>query len=154
MNDSLPIVFFKSGDLFLEDAQALVNPVNCVGVMGAGLALAFKKKYPRNFQDYKRICDRGELRPGQILSYQENGVTIYNFPTKDHWKDPSKLEYITEGLASLIEHLNQDRPSVVNLPSLGCGLGGLQYSVVKPIMLEALLRGLNYPAKINVFEPK
>ena len=89
------MIHFVKGNMFESDADALVNTVNTVGVMGAGVALAFKKQYPKNFSEYKIACDNGELKTGSILVVKENdGKTIINFPTKQHWKNGSEYEYI------------------------------------------------------------
>src|ERR1022692_3327281 len=97
------------GDILLADAEALVNTVNCVGIMGRGIALQFRKEFPENYTAYKATCDRGELQPGKMLVYGlhslQNPRYIINFPTKRHWKGKSKIEDIKAGLATLIDEV-------------------------------------------------
>src|SRR5947209_18574610 len=100
-------IHYVKGDIFESKAQVVVNTVNCKGVMGKGLALAFKQKYPDMFVAYEQDCKAGRLRIGRPRLYQESTPWILNFPTKDHWRFPSKLEYIEKGLAFLVEHYQQ-----------------------------------------------
>jgi O-acetyl-ADP-ribose deacetylase (regulator of RNase III) len=141
-----------TGDLFRINAQVRVNTVNCVGVMGAGIALAFRHKYPAMFEDYKAKCRRGDIRPGRIDVWSaSDGTYVVNFPTKVHWREPSRYEYIDEGLTSLREFLVQLKDVTVALPALGCGHGGLDWSRVRP-MIESKLGNLR--ANIVVFAPE
>ena len=126
-----------SNDIFNSDADALVNPVNTVGVMGAGLARAFREKYPKNYKVYKKACDDKTLKIGECLGFFEEGKWIINFPTKIHWNNPSKLEYITSGLFDLIEMCDWLEINSVAVPMLGCGLGGLNKEEVKPLIIKA-----------------
>ena len=122
-------------DLFGSTEQAIVNPVNCVGVDGKGLALAFKKRYPANSAAYRAVCKRGSLMIGKVHVFY-NGPTasgprwIVNFPTKKHWRNPSKLEYIEKGLRALHTALRDRHIESVGLPMLGAGLGGLDPDTV------------------------
>jgi O-acetyl-ADP-ribose deacetylase (regulator of RNase III) len=121
---------------------ALVNPVNCVGVMGAGLAAEFKRRWPAMFEHYESVCSLG-FRPGQLLIYypgdKTRGPNIICFPTKDHWREPSRLEYIRIGLEALAEDLSRTATiDTVALPKLGCGLGGLAWGDVRSLMIEYL----------------
>ena len=132
------------GDLLKADAHVLVNAVNCVGVMGGGLALAFKKSYPQMFRDYAHACRNGEVVAGGKPHTWPLDKThyIYNFPTKDHWKDPSRIEWVSKGLVHLRDFCdNFDKTKkfapTVALPPLGCGLGGLDWDDVKPVTEEA-----------------
>jgi len=128
----------KEGDLLKADAEALVNTVNCVGVMGKGIALQFKLKFPENFRHYKKVCDRGDLEPGRLFVFDRGELIendgepryIINFPTKKHWRSPSKLEYIEAGMQALIEELKQRNITSVAIPPLGCGNGGLDWTDV------------------------
>ena len=129
------------GDLFAQNVAAIVNPVNCVGVMGAGLALAFRERHPNMYAEYQRACAAGDLRPGQIHTYEVRpGRWIINFPTKDHWRDPSQLEFIVAGLKALATFANKQRLGSIALPALGCGLGGLPISAVEPLIANAASR--------------
>ena len=95
----------KIGNLFESKCNTIVNTVNCVGVMGKGIALEFKKKYPAMFRDYVNKCDFGEIKTGKPYVYEDaSGMKILNFPTKDHWRSPSKLSYVVDGLDWFIEH--------------------------------------------------
>ena len=99
-------VEFKRGDILPADVEALVNAVNCFGVMGRGIALQFRNAFPANYEAYKAACSRGEVRPGKLFIYELGRLTnpryIINFPTKDHWKDVSRMEYIDSGLEALV----------------------------------------------------
>jgi O-acetyl-ADP-ribose deacetylase (regulator of RNase III) len=129
-----------SGDLFKDALDALVNPVNTVGTMGAGLALRFKRTWPENFTGYARACARGEIRVGSVWSY-ETGVRaprfIFNVPTKEHWRERSRLEWVEAGAESLARAATGFGVASVGVPALGCGLGGLEWSEVRP-RLEAV----------------
>ena len=128
-----------TGNLLLDDAQALVNTVNTVGVMGKGLALQFKRAYPSNFATYARACADGRVEPGRIfVTSLGDGRWILNFPTKRHWRQPSRLEDIRSGLDDLVRTIVElDVPSVA-LPPLGCGNGGLDWQVVRRLTFEKL----------------
>lgn len=129
------------GDLLKAEAEALVNAVNCVGVMGRGIALQFKKEFPGNFDVYKAVCDRNELKPGKMLivdlKRRHFPRFLINFPTKRHWKEKSRLEYIQSGLAALVEEVSAREIRSIAIPPLGCGLGGLDWGVVRPMIERA-----------------
>jgi O-acetyl-ADP-ribose deacetylase (regulator of RNase III) len=129
------------GNLLQANVEALVNPVNCVGVMGKGLALEFKKTYPDNFYHYQKGCNEGKIRPGQVFITLNNSLInplyIINFPTKDHWKDKSKLEDIKTGLTALVRDINRLQIKSIAIPALGCGNGGLKWQKVEPLILSA-----------------
>jgi O-acetyl-ADP-ribose deacetylase (regulator of RNase III) len=122
------MIIFKQGNIFDSNAQVLVNPVNCVGVMGAGLALEFKRRFPDAFVDYRTACRTGALRIGKVL-VSPSGVScppwVIHFPTKNHFRNPSRLEYIGQGLIDLAQVIEEREFPSVALPALGCGLGGL-----------------------------
>ncbi|GCF83116.1 macro domain-containing protein [Bacillus cereus] len=145
---------FVSGDFFDYDADIRINTVNCVGVMGKGVALVFKKKFPGMFIDYRNACNRNEVKPGKPHVWKDENLfsscTIINFPTKVDWRNPSEYEYIEEGLIWLRQYLLEKENSTVTLPALGCGHGGLDWNKVK-IMINKYLSDLN--AQILVFEP-
>lgn len=130
------------GSIFDSDADAIVNAVNCVGVMGAGLAKAFKDRFPHMNEQYEVKCKLGLLKPGQLDIYVIDSTPKYiiNFPTKDDWRNPSELKYILSGRRAMIDVVEQYKMKSVAIPALGCGLGGLSWGVVKPILrnLDAL----------------
>ena len=129
------------GDILQADAQALVNPVNCVGVMGRGLAAQFKRAYPANFRSYQAACKRHEVLPGQMLIVETGRATnprwIVNFPTKRHWRGASRIEDVDAGLATLVDDVRRLRIASIAVPPLGCGLGGLEWDVVRPRIAQA-----------------
>lgn len=131
------MIEYREGNMFTSDAEVLVNPVNCVGVMGAGLALQFKNKFPQMFQVYKEICADKEIVPGApVLWLDENfDKKILLFPTKVHWKNPSTVEYVSEGLQAFTFLYLHWNISSIAWPLVGCGLGGLNWEYqVKPLM--------------------
>lgn len=129
------------GDILQADAEALVNTVNCVGVMGRGIALQFKKEFPDNFRQYKAVCDEGGMRPGEMLVVNLNRLQnpryVINFPTKRHWRGKSCIKDIESGLKTLVEDIRQHQIQSVAIPPLGCGLGGLDWSQVRRLIEEA-----------------
>ncbi len=149
------MIIYKQGNIFEEDLEALVNPVNCVGVMGAGLALQFKNRYPDNYKFYVKAWKDGQFESGDIFCHilegKGNPKFILNFPTKRHWRDPSKIEYIQEGLQTLAVSIQLNEIKSIGIPALGCGLGGLDWKDVKPLMDEHL--SVFDDVKIIVFEP-
>lgn len=134
------MIRFVNGDMFSATFDAYVNPVNCKGIMGKGLALEFKKRYPMNFILYKDICDQGKLKPGYIYWTRDitTNTIIINFATKDHWKDYSRSEWIDSGCMKLRQYLidNPNDIKDIAIPKLGCGLGGLDWSYVRNIFLK------------------
>lgn len=136
------MIEYKTSDLLKEDVEALVNTVNCVGVMGRGVALQFKGAFPENFRAYARACEAQEVRPGQMFVHETGLLTypryIINFPTKRHWKGKSRLEDIDAGLVALVEQLRQRQIRSIAIPPLGAGLGGLDWAVVRPRIVTAL----------------
>ena len=149
------MIRFKTGNILAEDAEALINTVNCVGVMGRGIALQFKKTFPGNFEAYAEACKRGEVRPGRMFVFETGQLTnplyIVNFPTKRHWRDKSRIEDIDAGLNALAEAIRERNIHSIAVPPLGSGLGGLEWQEVCP-RIEAALRGFN-DLRIVVFEP-
>lgn len=128
------MVYYLTGDIFKSNAQIITNPVNCVGVMGKGLALVFKKKFPEMFTDYQSRCENGEVRIGKPYIWEDDRAQILNFPTKRHWREPSRLSDIEEGLKYLSENYAQMGISSLALPALGSGLGGLKWDDVKNLI--------------------
>lgn len=149
------MVELTQGDILRADTEALVNTVNCVGIMGRGIALQFKKAFPENFKVYEAACKAGQVQPGKVFVYDLNRLYsprfIINFPTKRHWRNKSRLEDIREGLDDLVTVVQQHRIGSIAIPPLGCGLGGLQWADVKPLILEAFQA---IPAvEVLLFEP-
>ena len=132
------MITYKTGDIFQSNAQVITNTVNCVGVMGKGLALAYKKKFPAMFRDYKARCGKGDVNPGQPYIWEDDKTQILNFPTKRHWKQGSLLSDVEEGLKYLAKNYAQMGISSLALPPLGCGLGGLNWSDVKNLINKYL----------------
>ena len=145
----------KTGDIFQEDVEALVNSVNCVGVMGRGIALQFKNLFPKNFKAYAEACKRGEVRPGRMFVYElgkaVNPRYIINFPTKRHWRGKSRMEDIEAGLDALAHEIKERNIRSIAIPPLGSNLGGLNWSDVRP-RVEAALRELD-DLTVTLFEP-
>lgn len=120
----------EKGNIFNSSCEFLVNPVNCVGVMGKGLALEFKNKYPLNFEIYKKACDNASFNIGNLLIVPVDNKFIVNFPTKKHWRNKSDLEFIKIGLEELKVAIKEFNIKSIALPKLGCGLGGLDWNEV------------------------
>jgi len=133
---------YKAGDILAEDAEALVNTVNCVGVMGRGIALQFKNEFPENFREYARACKREEVRPGCMFVVETHKLAspryIVNFPTKRHWRGKSLMEDIDAGLIDLQRVIREKAIRSIAIPPLGSGLGGLDWKQVRPRIEEAL----------------
>lgn len=150
------MIKFVEGDFFDYDADVRVNTVNCVGVMGAGVALAFKKKFPEMYKDYKSACSKKEIKPGKPHVWSKGDMfskrlTIINFPTKDHWRRPSTYEYVESGLIWLRNFLSTySDDSCITIPALGCGHGGLDWEIVKKLIIKHLS---DLEIKVLVFEP-
>lgn len=141
----------KIGNIFESKCSAIVNTVNCVGVMGKGIALEFKKRYPEMFIDYVQKCKSGKVHTGTPYVFDNgDGMTIINFPTKDHWRSPSRLSFVVEGLDWFVENYEKYGITSVAFPPLGCGNGGLTWEVVGPIMYQKL-RGL--PIEVEIYAP-
>lgn len=146
------MIRYTSGDMFNEPADVRINTVNCVGVMGAGVALAFKTRYPDMFRDYQKACKNGEVKPGSLNTWKTLlGEWVVNFPTKRHWREPSRYEDIEAGLIALKSFLGKLGQVRVTLPALGCGHGGLEWPRVSA-MIEEILN--NVEAEIIVFSPQ
>jgi O-acetyl-ADP-ribose deacetylase (regulator of RNase III) len=129
-----------SGNILAADVEALVNPINTVGVMGAGLALQFKRKYYfEMFDDYVTACNNGTLRVGKVMVHAVgHGKYVISFPTKGDWKDPSRLEWIDQGLGDLARRITTLGIKSIAIPPLGCGLGGLSWSDVRKLIEQHL----------------
>ena len=150
------MIEYTKGDLLTSNAFALVNTVNTVGVMGKGIALHFKEMFPYNFSVYADACRRRELVPGKMLVVKDSNLElgerlIINFPTKVHWRQPSKYEYIEAGLKDLVRVIEDYGVNSIAIPPLGCGNGGLDWNIVKR-MIEQALSPLD-SISIHVYEP-
>jgi O-acetyl-ADP-ribose deacetylase (regulator of RNase III) len=136
------MITFPYGDLLTAPDDAIVNPVNCVGVSGSGLALHFKETYPDNFELYEEACQKGQLFPGNLFVVTTEFLAfpkwIVNFPTKRHFEDKSRLEDIEAGLIVLNQWAAYHEVKTVALPRLGCGLGGLSWASVLPLIKQHL----------------
>jgi O-acetyl-ADP-ribose deacetylase (regulator of RNase III) len=146
---------YIKGNILESNTEVIINPVNTVGIMGKGLALEFKQKFPYNYKLYKEACKNETIDIGKLLlvdeSHLENKKFIINFPTKKHWRNPSKIEYIEEGLKDLIHIIEKNNFESIAIPALGCGLGGLKWEHVR-LLLEKYL-GNNQKTEIIIFEP-
>lgn len=150
------MIRFTQGDILESAAEALVNTVNCVGVMGRGVALQFKNAFPENFKAYEAACKRDLVQPGRMFVFETGELTppryIINFPTKRHWRGKSRIEDIEQGLDALVEEVRRRDIRSIALPPLGSGLGGLDWSTVRPL-IERVFTSL--PAvEVVIFEPR
>jgi len=150
------MIEFTSGDILKSEADALVNTVNCVGVMGRGIALQFKNMYPENFKAYEAACNREAMQPGHMFVFETGQLTpprfIVNFPTKRHWRGKSRIEDIEAGLADLVNVIRDKGIRSIAIPPLGSGLGGLDWDDVRPRIERAL--GALDDVQVLVYEPK
>lgn len=147
------MIKFTKGNILKANVEALVNAVNTVGVMGKGIALAFKKAFPLNYKLYKEVCNNKEFTVGSMFTTNTGKLTpryIINFPTKEHWKGRSKIEFIESGMKKLIETIKTNDIKSIAIPPLGCGNGGLKWSDVKPIIINELQ---NIDIDIIIYEP-
>ena len=146
---------YRRGDILKENAEALVNTVNCVGVMGRGIALQFSNAFPENFQAYAIACKKEQVQPGKMFVFETNQLTnpkfIINFPTKRHWRGKSQMKDIDDGLVALVETVNQYKIKSIAIPPLGSGLGGLNWVDVKPKIEYAFKDSCDI--KVIIFEP-
>ncbi len=151
------MVELKQGDILKADAEALVNTVNCVGVMGRGIALQFKKAFSEQyFNEYKRACDNKELQPGKMLVHNlhrlHNPKYVIDFPTKRHWKGKSRMEDIDSGLRALVQEIRDRYIGSIAIPPLGCGLGGLRWDDIRT-RIEQAFKDLE-DVQVLLYEPK
>lgn len=150
----MPIELVR-GNLIDADVEALVNTVNTAGVMGKGIALQFKQAFPDNFKAYKKACDRGEIHLGKTFVFHTGTIlppyAIINFPTKRHWKGKSRLVDIEAGLKHLVEVVLKEKFSSIAVPPLGCGYGGLDWQVVRPVIERSLSSLPN--VRVLLYEP-
>lgn len=149
------MIRINHGNLVASDAEAIVNTVNCVGVMGKGIALQSKKAFPQNYDAYEKACIQGEIEPGKVFVFETKQMLgpkyIINFPTKRHWQDRSRYEDIAVGLNALAKVIRQLNVKSIAIPPLGCGLGGLDWKRVRSMIQDALYQ---FPeVEVNLFEP-
>lgn len=149
------MIKYITGDLLKSKAQALVNTVNTVGVMGKGIALQFKNQYPINFKQYAKACKEKRIKIGELFVVEEESLLygkqlIINFPTKEHWKNPSEYSYIENGLEALVKLIEEQKIKSIAIPPLGAGNGGLDWLKVK-VLIELYLSDIN--CEILVYEP-
>ena len=150
------MIHHVNGNLLKSDADALVNTVNCVGVMGKGIALQFKIKFPKNFELYREACSKNEVVIGRMFITEENATLftdkkiIINFPTKTHWKYPSEYSYIIDGLDALKREIVQRNIKSIAIPALGCTNGKLDYNKVHQMILNKLQ---DLECEIYLYEP-
>lgn len=149
------MIHLKTGNILDSEAQALVNTVNTVGVMGKGIALQFKNQFPHNYKLYRDACKNKELTVGELLITEEESLLtgkkiIVNFPTKTHWRKPSEYEYISRGLISLANIIEERQIKSIAIPPLGSGNGGLDWNKVKPMIIETLK---NHNCEVYLYEP-
>ena len=150
------MIEYKRGDILSEDAEALINTVNCVGVMGRGIAFQFKNVFPENFKAYAEACKKEEVQPGRMFVFETGQLTnpryIINFPTKRHWRGKTRMEDIEAGLKELVDTVRRYNIRSIAIPPLGSGLGGLDWSEVRP-HIEATLQPLT-DVRVIIYEPK
>lgn len=149
------MIELTQGNILKADAEALVNTVNCVGFMGKGIALQFKKAYPDNFEAYRKACAAGDVQPGRMfifgLDSMINPKWIVNFPTKRDWRANSRYEDVETGLQALVDEVRRRNIRSIAVPPLGCGLGGLDWNRVRPMIEEAFAALPN--VQVLLFEP-
>ena len=150
------MIKLTQGNLLQAEAEALVNTVNCVGYMGKGIALQFKKAFTENYEAYRKACQQKAVKPGHMFVYETgdmlHGKFIINFPTKRHWRHPSRMEDIESGLIALVAEVKKRSIKSIAIPPLGCGLGGLDWQAVKP-KIEAAFAELP-DVQVLLYEPK
>ena len=148
------MIKFTKGDVLRDESEVLVNTVNCVGIMGRGIALQFRNAFPDNFKAYAKACQREEVQPGKLFVFETGRLNpryIVNFPTKRHWRGKSRLEDIEAGLRALAQFIEERRIRSIAIPPLGSGLGGLRWEDVRKRIKKALV---DVPdVQITVYEP-
>jgi len=150
------MILYVKGNLFDSPAQVLVNTVNTVGVMGKGVALEFKRLFPEMYQQYRELCERGQFDIGKLWLYKSPQKWVLNFPTKKHWRAPSRVEYIEAGLKKFVQVYSYWGIHSIAFPPLGCGQGQLDFETQVQPLMESYLKSLPidvfiYPEKESVF---
>jgi O-acetyl-ADP-ribose deacetylase (regulator of RNase III) len=144
------MITYVEGDLFQSPAKVLVNPVNTAGVMGKGLALEFKRRYPAMFREYQVLCKKKQLDVGQLWIYKTPEKWILNFPTKRHWRQKSRPEYIEAGLERFVATYQEENIDSIAFPQLGCGSGQLDWETQVQLLMEKHLGPLPITIHIHV----
>ena len=132
------MITILQGDLFKSETQTIVNTINCVGAMGKGIALEYKKRYPDMYLAYRDLCFNKQISIGKLWIYKTEDKWILNFPTKDHWRNPSEISYLEKGLTKFIETYKQKCILSIAFPILGAGNGGINQDVSLEIMIKYL----------------
>ena len=141
------------GNIFNSKAQALVNTVNCVGVMGKGIALEFRRRYPKMFKEYQGVCKKGELQPGQILPYREGEIWILNFAIKKDWKHPSEVKWIESCLKDFVSRYRDMDIKSAAFPWMGAMNGAIPIEIIKKVMREYLSNLTDVGIEVYEFDP-
>ena len=141
------------GNIFNTTCQTVVNTVNCYGVMGKGLALEFRHRYPDMYEKYRAVCSEKQLKVGMLQLWKHSAPWILNFPTKNHWRQPSRLDYIERGLKKFASEYRKKGITSVAFPQLGTQSGGLDWTDVKELMYRHLLPLENLSVEIYIFDP-
>ena len=148
-------ITYVDNNLFESNAQVLVNTVNTVGVMGKGVAKEFKKRYPEMFEIYKKQCKAGKFKTGDLWLYKDpdSGKSVLNFPTKEHWRGRSKVEYIESGLKKFVKKYEEKGITSIAFPMLGCSNGGLDWKTQVQPLMEKYLKDLpNIDIQIHLYD--
>jgi O-acetyl-ADP-ribose deacetylase (regulator of RNase III) len=147
----VPALVITSGNLFTTQQQTLINTINCKGVMGAGIALRCKELFPEVYRDYVQRCKQNQVHPGEPYLYQRTQLPwVLNFPTKNHWRHPSKIAYIRDGLHYLEDHYQAWGITSLATPALGCGNGGLHWAEVGPLIYQHFAR---FTIPVEIYAP-
>lgn len=150
------MIELTTGDILKDESEAIVNTVNCVGIMGRGIALQFKNAWPENFKAYEVACQREQVQPGRMFVFDTEQLTspryIINFPTKRHWRGKSRMQDIESGLTALVAEVQQRGIRSIAIPPLGSGLGGLEWTDVLP-RIEQAMQSLP-EVRVRIYEPK
>ena len=145
----LTISLIENGNIFNSSCKTIVNPINCVGVMGKGIALEMKNRFPHMFERYQTLCNKHLITVGKLWLYQnEDGSSILNFPTKEHWKENSKYEFIEMGMKKFLETYQEKQIKSIAFPLLGCGNGKLNKTEVLNIMMKYIIQCKNLIVEI------
>ena len=145
---------FTTGNILTSHSEAIINTVNTYGIMGKGIALAFKRSFPDNYKTYRKAFENGELSVGKMFVHKTDLLSpkyIINFPTKKHWRNKSKMSYISSGLDDLIDVIETNNIESISIPPLGCGLGGLNWTEVKKLIVDKL--GVLDKVDVTIYEP-
>ena len=143
-----------TGNIFDSKCQTIVNTVNCMGVMGKGIALEYKKRFPQMYEQYKQFCDNGDIKPGYLWLWTKSTPWVLNFPTKQHWRYPSRIEYIEIGMKKFSEKYKKKNIVSIAFPEIGASLGGLRWEDVKKVMYKYLEPLQDLKVEIYHFDPK